>query len=183
LVAGRLGEVHAVLAGDMSHVQREAERRLNQTWLRRADRRADLVVAAISGAAREPGFDELGRVLKIACELVSDDGRVVVLSAVSGAAGPALSLAQQLREPAEVLNRLHKLAACDVVAARQIAEACQRAHVFLMSKLTDDLVEDLGMTPLGSNAEVQRLVDQAKFCTILADAQLTHASVAGEDHA
>jgi hypothetical protein len=43
------------------------------------------------------------------------------------------------------------------------------------------MVEELFMTPIAGCGEVQRLIDQARSCIILHDAQLTHVAVEGEN--
>ena len=181
VVAGRSSDVVAVLAGACEHVQREAQRRLEQNWRRRARRRADLVIAAISGDTNGQGFDELGRALDGARGLVAEGGRIVVLSAINAQPGPSLELFRSFEDPAGVLEHLRKLAADDLISTHQIARACEHARVCLLSRLDDGLVEELGMTPIGSAAELQRLVDRAACCTILNDAQFVHATLEGED--
>jgi hypothetical protein len=106
---------------------------------------------------------------------------VVVLSAIDTAPGPAVQALRGLEEPARVLDHLRRHPTVDAICAWQIAQACQHAHVFLLSRLADDLVEDLCITPVADAHEVQRLVTQAGSCLIVNDAQLAHATVEGED--
>ncbi len=181
LVAGSREEAIAVLAGECAAVQREGQRRLQDAWRRRAARRPELVIAAISGSSRSQSFDDLGRVLELASGLVREGGRVAVLSAIGAEPGPALKSARQLQAPAKVLEHLRKSPGDDVISTRQIARACQLARVYLLSRLDNGLVEDLGATPLASPAEAQRLADQVESCLVLGDAQLARVSVEGDD--
>jgi nickel-dependent lactate racemase len=181
LVVGRGGEPTAVIAGHWPDVQREAERVLASCWTHRVARRADLVVAAVSGAAEHQTIERLGAALDAAMRCVQSGGRIAVLSAVGGEPGPTLRAAARIQDPAKVLDYLRKHAESDCISTWQIARAGQHARVGLHSRLAEDLVEELGMTPIASVAEVQRLIDQSRSCLVLNDAQLAHCSVEGED--
>ncbi len=166
-----------VVAGHYPAVQRRAQERLDAAWRRTAARRADVVVAGISSAPADQGFEELAAALEAAAELVREQGQLVLLSSVQGAPGPALQRAAEMQQPSDVIDDPRRQPSADASAALRIARAAERAHVYLRSRLSGDLVEDLFMTPIDTAREVQRLVDRAGSCTILNDAQLTHPSV------
>jgi nickel-dependent lactate racemase len=180
-VAGAHGEPVAVKAGHWPDVQREAERMLAKHWTCQAARPADLVIAAVSVPAEHQTFEHVGAALDAATRLVSGGGRVVLLSAVACEFGPTLRAAAQFQDAAKVLDYLRKHPLSDCISTWQIARASLHARVCLLSRLADDLVEDLGMTPIAKVAEVQRLVDQAPSCLVLNDAQLAHGAVERED--
>jgi nickel-dependent lactate racemase len=181
IVVGRRNEVVKVLAGHGPDVQREAQRSLDRYWKQTAPRRVELVIAAISGGPERQGFDDLGAALESAGRLVQEGGRVAVLSAIDAAPGKTLRTARALQDPAKALDHVRRHPSEDAVSTWQIAQTIQLARVYLKSRLADELVEDLGMTPLASGAEVQRLVNQAASCIFLNDAQLARVSVEGED--
>src|SRR5262249_35445749 len=148
-------------------------------WRRRAARRVELVVAAISGDPASHGFSELGTALAAACRLVSERGQIVVLSSIHASPGPTLESVHELPEPGKRLEYLRRRPAADAISTWQILRATQRARIYLLSRLNDELVEDLGMTPTPSPQEVQRLVSQARSCLVLNDAQLAYPMVEG----
>jgi nickel-dependent lactate racemase len=181
IVIGRRNEVVNILAGHGPDVQRAAQRVLEGFWKRTPSRRSDLVVAVISGEPDRQGFHELGAALVSAAKLVREGGRIVVLSAIDAVPGTTLRAAQELKDPVKVLDFVRRNRGDDAVSTWQIAQSCQHARVCLKSRLSDDLVEDLGMTPIASAAEVQRLVNHSASCVILNEAQLARVCVEGED--
>jgi nickel-dependent lactate racemase len=181
LVIGRRDEVVHVLAGHSTDVQREGQQSLDGYWNQTAPRRAELVIAAINDAPDRQGFHELGAALATAAGLVREGGRIVALSAIAAVPGTTLRSARELKEPEKVIEFVRRHPHDDAVSTWQIARACQHARVYLKSRLADELVEDLSMIPVGTPAEVQRLVDQSASCLILNDAQLARVSVEGEN--
>ncbi len=180
-VVGRGGSVAAIMAGHWPDVQRAAERVLASHWTCRAARRADLVIAVVSTPPDHQTWEQLGSALAAATRLVRGGGRVVVLSAASSEPGPTLLAAAQFQDATKVVDYLRKHPQADCISTWQLARANQHARVCLLSRHANDLVEDLGLTPIASMAEVQRLVDQAPSCLVLNDAQLAHGAVEGED--
>jgi nickel-dependent lactate racemase len=175
VVVGKDEQVVAVLAGNGPDVQGKAQRRLDCYWQRTASTRAELVIAVIGGEPMNQGFEELGMALSSSMALVRDGGRVAVLSAIGAAPGPALRAARDLQDPARSLELLKRQPSADAISTWQIIQACRRVRVYLLSRLENELVEDLSMTPLASMTEVERLIQQCDSCIILDDAPLTRA--------
>jgi nickel-dependent lactate racemase len=170
VVVGENDRIVEVVAGAYAPVQARAQQLLDRCWKRRAARRADLVVATIRGAASDQGFEELGRSLDNALALVRDGGRVAVLSSVGGSAGAALQTACSQQDPTKLLDILKRQPAVDTISTWQIVRACQSTRVYLLSRLDQDLVEELSITPIDSVSELQRLVHQSPSCVVLNDA-------------
>ena len=63
----------------------------------------------------------------------------------------------------------------DHASARALSGALAWADLYLSSKLDSDVVEDLGLTPLGSPREARRLAEVALDVTIVNHAQWTRA--------
>ena len=181
IVIGRGNRIVQVLAGHCPDVQREAQRLLDRNWRQAVPRRAELVIASISGPPDIQGFAELGAALESAQGLVREGGRIVVLSAIDALPGTALKSANMLRDPAKTLEHLRSHPSADAISTWQIVRASHNSRVYLLSKLADELVEDLSIIPIGSVAEVQRLIDQVQSCLILNDAQLARVTVEEED--
>jgi hypothetical protein len=206
VVVGDNNEVIDVLAGSWSEVQKQGQRALDRCWRRKVPRRADLVIATIRGDSAAQGFDVLGRALANARELVVPGGLIAVLSNLSALPGPMLkSVASGGRTPPEIRapsggakpselsassvrkltlsqrnsDRLPPLA--DAVSTWQIVQACRHARVYLLSRLSTQLVQDLSITPLGSLNEVQQLINESASCIILDDAAFVHATVEVSD--
>ena len=58
----------------------------------------------------------------------------------------------------------------DQRAATHWAQAAQRAHIYLLSRLPDAVAEELFVTPLEAPAQLQRLVRTAGSYLVLEDA-------------
>src|SRR5262249_45034343 len=71
----------------------------------------------------------------------------------------------------EATRAIRKQRAADTLAAQEILVARQRVRVYLRSRLSDDLVMGLGMTPLADSADVGHLAEQMATTTVLAYAQ------------
>ena len=55
---------------------------------------------------------------------------------------------------------------------KRIAKVLENHSIFLMSRLENELVEELGMTPIDSSAEVSRLISSFESCAMIRSAQL-----------
>ncbi|HID20917.1 MAG TPA: DUF2088 domain-containing protein [Planctomycetaceae bacterium] len=180
VVRGPGNRVAALLAGSAPAVQAAAQTQLDLLWQRSCHRRAELVVAGISDGPWRQGFDQLGAAAAAASMLAEPNGMVALLSSVAQRPGPAIERCRQAMHPNVALRAAHESGAHDAVAACQIAHAVQRARIFLLSQLDRQLVADLFMTPLEDARQVQALIDRARSCLILNDAQLAPGTRATE---
>jgi hypothetical protein len=80
-------------------------------------------------------------------------------------------------DPAEGLRPLRQAAPEDLVPATELAEAVDWANVYLLSRLSSDLVEDLFMVPLESEDEVKRLLGMEEPVLFLPSAQHTFGRI------
>ncbi|HMP06211.1 MAG TPA: hypothetical protein PJ982_07680, partial [Lacipirellulaceae bacterium] len=142
-------------------------------WQPAAQRQGDLVVATVVGDAAEQTWSNIVRAIAAAERVLSPGGAIAVCSAVSDEPDRAfdpLVDADDYAEAAQNLGRSGNRAARD---ARILALALQRGPVYLRSQLPDDLVESLGMTPIASDAELQRLTSGREHCIVIDHAQRT----------
>jgi nickel-dependent lactate racemase len=181
VVIGGNDEVVNVSAGLWNEVQQQAQRALDRYWRRRVPKRAELVIATIRGEPTSQGFEELGRALENARALAQPGGRIAVLSGLSASPGPALMAARELQNPAKSLEIMTRKPACDTISTWQILQACQQARIYLLSRLDNDLVEDLAIIPLGLIGELQRLVNESASCIVLNDAPFANVNVEDRD--
>ena len=65
--------------------------------------------------------------------------------------------------------------------ARSIALAISHAEVYLLSRLDPSLVEDLGMIPLETPSQAQKLLDANPSCVVLSPAERMRAQVSEGD--
>ncbi len=170
-----------VLAGAEEAVQDEGRRALESAWTFRADDRADLVVVGIGRPGYRATLSDLADGLATATGLVNRGGKILALTRVAGTPGPALGRLVGLDDPREALATLRGAEGdADYLAARKLARALAAADVYLLSDLEGQLVEDLGMVPLGKPSEARRLADVSASCLFVGRAEATRPVVSAE---
>ena len=174
--AGATG-VAGVWAGLPESVFREARESLEAAWRVEIDERSDIVVASIESDGGGHGWEQVGRALEMARNLVTREGRILLLTDLDETPGDGLKLLQNADAPTEALSPLKSLAPSDLVPATQCVEATDWARVYLLSQLDNDLVEDLFITPLENSDEVDRLLSQPGQCLIVENAQHAYGRV------
>jgi len=160
-------------------VGRRALRLYESAWHCSAPRRASLVVAAIEGGSAQQTWCNVGRALEAAEALVEDGGAVAVCCDLAARPGPALQQLAGARSRRAAKKRVRKERPEDALPAAQVAQALDRARVYLLSRLDPSLVEDLDMVPITQPDELIRLVRQYPTCILLSNAP--HAVVALEE--
>ncbi len=73
---------------------------------------------------------------------------------------------------------MQKLRLTDTLPAIELAEALQRARVYLLSQLDETVVENLGMAAATEADDFARLARRHDSCIVLADAQYALPTVA-----
>ena len=160
-----------VLAGQHDSVLRRGKELVKQHWLVELDYRAEIVVVGVEEDAAGHGWRQIGAALQTARNLVAKGGRIVVLSDLDQPPGPGMQILMQYEDPTEGIRPLRQAAPEDLIPATELAEAVDWADVYLLSRLEADVVEDLFMVPLESEAEVKRLLGLEEQVLFLASAQ------------
>ncbi|MEO6812035.1 MAG: lactate racemase domain-containing protein [Isosphaeraceae bacterium] len=181
ILPGRSG-LAGVFAGLDATVRADGARQLDAAWTFRADQQAELVIAGIGTPGRPTRLDDLALGLATASRLVRHGGKIVALSRAGGPLGEAF---QRLNGSDDPHDRRAALAdakdAPDFAAARRLIAALSRADVYLLSSLTDDQADDLGMIPLGRPEEARRLAVTADSCLLVSHANRTRVELTDED--
>ncbi len=173
VVAGTGGGVNAVLAGANDSVLRRGRALLAENWLVQLDERPQVVVAAVESDAAGHGWDHIAAALAVAKNLVEPDGKIVILTDLDAELGDGLRLLKNSRSPRDAIKPIGTSLPPDLIAATRVATAVDWARVFLLSRLDHDLVEDLFMTPVANDLEIERLIGNAESCAFLSAAQHT----------
>jgi nickel-dependent lactate racemase len=176
VLPGADGTVAGVWCGDADQVSRSAGTACRQLWMHQIDRPAALVIAIIDSAAGEQSWGQVAQALATAAQAVVDQGVVVLWTELSAAPGPALkSLAAFDASEEEQRLSLLKQRSADATAAKVVADCLERCRVYLHSRLDDAVVEEIGLGPLHTAQELQRLVDSSASCLVIGSAQ--HAGI------
>lgn len=178
VIAASRDEVSHVLAGASEAVYRRGKELLTADWLVQLESRAPLVIAAVDVDSSGHTWSQIGAAVAAAQNLVERGGKIVILSQLSAELGEGLKLLMHSESPREALKPLQSLFPPDLLPATQLAMAADWANLYLLSGLDDDVVDDLFVTPLGSESEVHRLLESAQGCVFLGGAQHTFGWVA-----
>ncbi len=176
VIPGAHGTVAGAVAGAADKVAAAADDAARRAWQRGADQGADLVIATVTGDPDRQSWDDIARALAAAGQLAAPGGAVALCTGLNQPIGRSLSRLIDQSDLDPVARKLEKDGFADTRAARQIVLALHRGPVFFMSRLEAGLVEDLGMAPIASGAELQRLADRFGVVALLEDAQ--HVAVA-----
>ena len=167
-----------VLAGEIGAVERRGRELYDQAWQCTLPRQAQLVVAAMEGAATRQNWRHLGRALEAAASLVEEGGAIAVCSELAGAPGPAVQRLVGAPSRKSAMREIRKDRPEDTLPAAQLVRALDRENVYLLSRLEPSLVEDLEMTPVANDAELIRLARRCRSCIVLSGAPHVCATLA-----
>lgn len=185
---GSSGTVQQVLAGESRRVAKESLSVAEQVWAQTYAQPASLVVATMADRGAPPTWDDIARAVWAAEPVLAYDGALVLccpaLSRTSPRPGKSVSRLLDFDDLDRVQRELSEDAEADTWAAWQLAAALQRGPVYLMSSMEPDFVETLGMAPVESFDQLQRLASRHESCIVLEDAHHVAAavtSVEGDD--
>lgn len=170
LVPGDRQTILHTVAATAAGIRAEGERLARASWYHEVPTKAQLVVATIEGTDQQQSWTNFARALHVASQVVEDQGVIVLCTDLQCGPGPAL---QRLTSRADARNLVHELnrdRSVDAVSASLLVEARQRNHIYLLSGLAVDAVEDLGLGYISSNEEISHLIQQFESCILLANA-------------
>lgn len=158
LVPGADG-VARVLAGDCDLVAKSAQSAYHECWWRPCHQSADVVIAILSGDAGQQTWENAAHGYAAATRVASDKAAIVISSNIA-----SLPRSQPRKSgqgwPFESVLPL-PLGRTDRGPFRH----------FLMSRLPDDAVEELGFTPIASVSDLRNLCRKGRNCAVLEHAQ------------
>ena len=178
VIPGRGEGLLSVLAGHSVAVEREGNERVAAAWGFQTPQRAELVIASIEGAD-EQTWENFARALH-AAKRVADDSAVIVLC-TELSQPPGLALQQRQSWNDDHLAQLDESSEPDGISAALLANLRDDARVLLLSGLSEEVVEDLGMGFIGDEEAVKRLTQQFDTCILLGAAQRTAPTAAVGD--
>jgi hypothetical protein len=170
VVPGVGNTVAAVLAGEPSVVAEAAAEIYRQIWSCPIASRGDLAIATISGAAGQPSWHDLAKALAAAQSVVEPGGAIAICAQLTEPPGQSLGRLIGGNDYLELERELQGDHFSDTGTALSICRALEQGPVYLRSELEADLVESLGLTPIGSDAELSRLIDSYHRPVLLEDA-------------
>jgi hypothetical protein len=103
----------------------------------------------------------------------------VICSDVAEPPGPGLARLAGADDLPATLREIARERPADALTAAEIARALERGRVYLVSRLDDEAVEELGLLPLSAQA-VSRVAGRHESCIVLANAQYARARASGK---
>lgn len=160
-----------VLAGTLPRVFELGGQRYDVAWSWPVPRPASLVVASLTGRSARQTWGNVGRALAAAVRVVGEGGAIALCTELEAAPGPAVSSLAGGDDPPTAWRHLRRHPSADSLAAAEVLRALERATVYLLSRLDESLVEDLGLAAVSDAADIGRLARRHDSCIVLADAE------------
>jgi nickel-dependent lactate racemase len=164
------GDTVADVVAGTTEASAEGQRRLDACWRRSITQAADLVIASLSGDPARHTMTDLASAFACASRVVKPNGRIVLLTQACPDLGAVIDRFRDAGDPQVLLGHPHRQESLDLIPTLQWASAASQAHLYLLSDLAEDLVEDMFATPLQEASQVQRLLDEGGACLFMQDA-------------
>jgi len=176
VIAGPGDTIAEVVAG-LPNSTAEGDRRLDARWRSHVTRRADTVLASVSGDPARIEFATLARAAACANRVVKANGRIVLLTSSAPELPEAADRMRTMSDPASAVKMILKTKPEGMAAALQWCKAARHASIFLASEYPVEFAEELHATALQSPSEVQRLLDSGGDVLIIPDADKSMVTV------
>jgi hypothetical protein len=180
VVPGRNGTIVEAVAGSPQQVGDHCSRVARDGWQRELPRRVPLVITLVGQRSGELMWDDFAAALAAARQAVGENGAVAVCGNFTRRPGRSLSRLVDLADPSVVEHRLQNDQHEDTWAAQELAAALVRGPVYFAGRLSDELVEGLGMAPIQRPEELARLASRFEACVVISDADFAAPYVADE---
>jgi hypothetical protein len=179
IVPGANETIAHVLAGEARAVSRRCEELCRDLWSLHSPQRVSLVIATITGGSETQNWENVGRALAAAEQLLDEGGAIAVCSNLDKPPGESLGRLIGSNDLERAERKIIRDHGADSVPAWHLARALQRGPVYFLSQLDDETVEDMGLAPISSTAELARLAGRHESCAVVEDSQ--HAVVTVDD--
>jgi len=161
------GRVVLVLAFGSEH---GAFCRIEQ-WRILEDADRSLWIATIDGGPSQQTWVNLARALEAASQVVTEDGAIAICSDLAAPPGPAIRCLAEADSAEDALRTLNRQRAFDAIPAAWLLHVLQDHTVFLLSRLDENTVDDLGMAYMADAEDLVRLCHRFNGCITLRGAQ------------
>jgi len=171
VVPGGGENVLHVLGGNVDAVMARGRELCQEAWDFELPHRAALVVATIEGGREHQTWENFARALSASLRAVDDGGAVAVCTDLETAPGPALAHLTRAETVEAAIHQINRDRTADAAPASQLVQALDRVRVYLLSRLEEDAVEELGVAYVSNGEEIARLSRRHESCIVLANAQ------------
>lgn len=180
LVPASGGGISQVLFGMVTPVIEEAARLRQSAWRRSIPETAQVVLALVSGDRPQQTWANAARALASAERILKPGGAVILCTEIREPPSPALAMLTRSEEPDELCQALRKCRLPGAWITMQFASTLRNHKIYLRSLLAESMLDDMGLIPVGSDEECQRICDHYGSTIVLHDAQSIAIDVVGE---
>jgi len=147
-------------AGDVQLAHRDACRYLDRMYLKKIEKRADIVIVSQGGAPKDANLYQVQKALDNAKHAVKKGGTVILAGACNEGLGSKTFEDWLLaaKKPEDLIERVHSAFQLGGHKAAAIAMVLRDADIDLVSEMDDDLVRSIFLTPRHS---IQEALDLA----------------------
>ena len=124
----------------------------------------------------QQNWENFGRALFAASQVCAEQGTIVLCTELRCQPGPALKRLAGHDEALEMLQQIQRDRSADAVSASILLETCERQHVYLLSQLEEQVVEDLGLGYVSDPNDINRLSRKCRSCILLDNAHRAAAT-------
>ncbi|MDG2382078.1 MAG: lactate racemase domain-containing protein [Pirellulaceae bacterium] len=181
VVPGVGDQLVEVLSGDATVIDQIGRERCGKVWGVHVPERASLVVATLPGGREQQSWSNFARVLDAALRVVRDDGAIAVCCDLSAKPGPALKRLAGAESLDSANHAVQNDRSYDALTATQLVRTLQRARVYMLSQLEEDVVESLGVAYVSCPEELIRLASHYDSCILLQNAHQAVPIVESEE--
>jgi len=171
VVPGPGGQVAAVFAGEPASVAKKAWAEYRQIWSCETESRGDLVITTLTGDTCEQTWQNVSRAIVAAEAVLEVGGAIVICSELAVPPGRSLGHLANNEDPLVLQREILSDPSADSGPALQLSRALERGTIYLRSQLPSAVVESLGIMPLESDNELERLAQAHRPCLVLEEAQ------------
>lgn len=161
------GNIGQLLCGAPDPVMAEGRRILMEQRQLHGILDSDMILLSVAAVNDSVSWKDLGHAVALANRLAGDDTRIAVVADLPEQISPTLQMLQRCVEPEDLVKPLSLEPTHDALETIQLIQALRTSSIFLLSRLPSTLVEDLGMLPVESAAELQRLLSKADRPAVL----------------
>jgi len=171
VLPGPQGNIDSLFFGKVDSVEQSIVEAVSPRSLPPIKDRYDLVVVSIDGDQDQQTWENVARVLFMAENYVTDDGKIAVATNLEIKPGPPFRWLSGIEESDSIEQHLLKSHHPQSLAAIEILRSRSKHVVYLLSKLPRELVEELGIGAMVDVEELEHVIGSSESCLVISGAQ------------
>ena len=131
---------------------------------------AELSIGTLSGHTSGHNWDAISRGLETLADVTQEGGMLILCTEVTEDVPPILSWLKSTDRDDEIESQLHQAMDPDTQIAQTILRLREAFRICLLSQLDGEVIESLGMAPIQSTQQIQKLADGCESINCIIDA-------------